>query len=265
MANESQHHSALLLVVAGILLCFSACRRGPDPKQLKQAEIRYDIGIDDLRAGRIRKALSNLLESEKLHPDFPDLQNALGLCYYLLGKYPQSLQHFDRALQLKPDYSDVLNNKARVYIDQGLYRLARPLLDKALEDVFLKNRYQVESNLGWVLYNLGQKQQGYRYVKNSLAQNDKFCTGYHYLGVMYRKDKQLDKAAENLRRAVELCPALLQAQLDLGKVLLLNGRVGEGCRALESCFKPSRMTPVGEECYKLYRGSCRSPGSGKQL
>ncbi|RLB52507.1 MAG: hypothetical protein DRI34_14635 [Deltaproteobacteria bacterium] len=263
LANECRNLAGVALLVVGMLLWPGGCRRGPDPKQLKQAEIRYDIGIEDLRAGRIRKALANLLESEKLHPDFPDLQNALGLCYYLLQEYPRALQHFDRALQLKPGYSEVLNNKARVYIDQGMFRLARPLLEKALEDVFLKNRYLVESNLGWVLFNLGQKQQGYRYVKNSLAQNDKYCIGYHYLGLMYRRDKQLDLSAENLRQAIKHCPALLQAQLDLGKVLLLQGQLGEGCQALETCFKPSRMTPVGEECYKLFRGNCRSPETGE--
>ncbi|RME27077.1 MAG: tetratricopeptide repeat protein [Deltaproteobacteria bacterium] len=239
------------------------CVRGPDPKQVKMAQIEYDLGVENLRAGKIREALASFLKAEKLHPDFAELQHSLGLCYYFLGRYDDAVKHFDRALELKPSYSVVYNEKARVYLDQGLYRLAVPLLEKALEDVFLRNRFIAEANLGWAYFKLGKKEKGYRLLKNALAQNDKYCIGYHYLGLMYREDKDLERAEENLKKVGELCPALLQAWFDLAKVQTLRGKLGEACSSLKRCFEPSKMTPLGERCWDLYRSTCeQSPEKG---
>ena len=259
-ARGKKKNFVLAALSCGVLLA-AGCVRGPDPKQIKMAQIEYDLGLENLRAGRIREALGSFLKAEKLNPDFVELQHSLGLCYYFLGKYDEAVRHFDRALKLKPDYSVVYNDKARVYLDQGRYRLAVPLLQKALDDVFLRNRFIVEANLGWALFKLGDKAKGYRLVKNSLAQNDKYCIGYHYLGLMYREDEDLEQAEANLKKVGELCPALLQAWFDLAKVQTLRGKLGDACSSLKRCFEPSKMTPLGERCFGLYRSTCgQHPG-----
>ncbi len=246
---------------AGQTMCFvlalaTACVSGPSPKETKQAEIQYDLGVENLRAGRLREALLEFLESEKINPDFPELQNALGLTYYMLGDFDSAVRHFDRALQLKPDFSEVLNNQARVLIAQGRYRPAVPLLERALKDVFLRERHLAEGNLGWALFHLGEKERAYTHVKNALAQNGRFCVGYQYLGLMQQEDKDPQQAVESFRRALEQCPDFLEAKRDLGKVLLLQGDIQGGCLNLKECWQPSRMTPLGQECERLWRLSC---------
>lgn len=249
----------LALAAFATCLALCACVLGPSSKEIKQAEIQYDLGVNDMRAGRLKAALRNFLESAKNKPDFPQLQNALGLVFYLLGNSEKALAHYDRALELKPDYSEVLNNKARLLIDQNRFREAIPLLRKALDNVFLKERHLAESNYGWALFHTGKKRQGYKHVKNAIAQNEKYCIGYQYLGLMFQEDKNYDEAARKFSKAAEICPDYQQADRDLGKVLLMQGKEADGCKALRACIKKSSMSNVGQDCERLYRLSCHDP------
>jgi type IV pilus assembly protein PilF len=245
-----------LMSAAWLAVC--GCVSGPSPKEQRQAEIQYDLGVDHLRSGRPREALREFLASEKINPEFAELQNALGLTYYLLGNSTAALQHFEKALQLKPDYSEVLNNMARVYIAQGRFRPAIELLEKALQDVFLRERYLAESNLGWALFQVGEKERAYQLVKNALAQNQRYCVGYQYLGLMQQSDKDLEMAAQSLGKALEYCPEFTEAKRDLGKVLLMQGEVNSGCRLLKECQEAGPMTQLGQECERLWRASCQA-------
>jgi type IV pilus assembly protein PilF len=240
------------------LLAFTlqGCVTGPTPKDIKQAEITYDLGVNDIRAGRLTEALKNFLEAAKLYPEFAEAQNGLGLVHHLLGNHEKALAHFEKALALKPDYSEVMNNMARVYISQGRYRLAVPLLRKALEDVFLKERYLAESNLGWALFHTGDEDEGFKCVRNALALNERYCVGYEYLGLMHQARKQYQEAVREFGELTKLCPRYITGWLNLGKVHLMMGDDSHGCQALDRCRSVSRMTDVGRECDRLFQASC---------
>jgi type IV pilus assembly protein PilF len=247
------------LAVLGLMgMCLTACITGASPKEIKQAEIQYDLGVNEMRAGRLKQALSSFMESHELNPDFPQVHNGLGLAYYMMGNYDKALVHFDKALELKPDYSEVMNSKARMLIDQGRFRLAIPLLKKALDNVFLKERYLAESNLGWALFHTGEQEEGFKRVRSSIAQNEKYCVGYQYLGLMLQAQKKFTEAIKEFRQMTELCPGYPQGNRDLGKALLMNGDEDGGCKALKSCFEKSRMTRVGQECERLFGLSCKA-------
>jgi Tfp pilus assembly protein PilF len=239
------------------MLC--GCITGPTPKEIKQAEIQYDLGLNDFRAGKLTVALKSFMDAVELNPEFPQAHNALGLTYFMLGNHAKALQHFEQALKQKPDYSGVLNNMSRVYISQGKYRKAIPLLKKALDDVFLKERYLAESNLGWALFNIGEEEQGFKHVRNALAQNDKYCVGYEYLGLMHKARKDFDESVRNLVELTTLCPGYLVGHQHLGKLYLMVGEIEKGCAELATCRAPSRMTEVGRECDRLFRKSCPEP------
>ena len=196
--------SRILLVVSLVSFGFLSCVSGPTAKERKMAEIEYDMGVNSLQAGNLKDALQNFKNSEKIYPEFPKVQNGLGLAYYFLRNFEKAIHHFDLALKYKPDYSEVLNSKARIYMDQGRFRQAIPLLRKALEDVFLPERFHAESNLGWCLFNTGQTEDGFRHVQNAIAQNEKYCVGYQYLGRMYQKQKKFTEAIRELTQLVEL-------------------------------------------------------------
>jgi len=231
---------------------------GTTQKERKQAEIQYDLGVNELKLGKIPEAMNFFTESLKLFPEFPPAENGLGLSLYFLGKFQQALKHFRRALELNPKYSEVRNNMARVYLSLGRYREAIPILKKALEDVFLPDSYLAESNLGWALFNVGKQKEGIKLVMESLAKNENYCIGYQYLALMYKKQKRYDDSLREFGNVVKKCPEYPQGHLNKGKLHLMMGQVDWGCAELNQCRDLGRMTPVGQECDHLIRISCPS-------
>jgi len=246
----------LTVFLSLLVLGWLGCVTGPTPKDIKQAEISYDLGVGDLREGRVTEALKNFLDSVKLNPDFAEAHNGLGLTHYMLGNHEKATAHFQKSLELKPDRAEVMNNLARVYISQNRYRLAIPLLRKALQDVFLKERYLAESNLGWSLFQIGEVEEGFKCVRNALALNERFCVGYEYLGLMHQSRKEYSEAIREFSELTEKCPRYITGWLNLGKAHLMQGDDANGCNALEKCRSISRMTDVGRECQRLYETGC---------
>ncbi len=253
--------SKRILLASCILVFLGACVTGPTPKEVKQAEIRYDLGVGELHSGQFRQAMRSFMAAVKVHPDFALAHNGLGLTYMVMGQNQLAETHLKRALELKPDLSEVLNNLARLYMNQKRFRQAIPLLETALKDMFLKERYLAESNLGWALFMTGKKKEGMDRVMTALAQNEKLCVGYLYLGLMYEKNKQYDRSVEELQQLVEYCPAYPEGLYALAKVLMLQGNIRAGCRHLTSCRDLGRRSHTGRSCQRLIDQNCKTPAA----
>jgi len=256
MPKPIARQTALVAACALGWLVFLACVSGPGPKEIKDAEIQYDLGVTDLREGKLKEALASLLESARLNPESATTQFALGSVYYLIGDFEKSIARYQKALELKPDYHEARANLGRVYISQQRYREAVPLLEKALEYVFLPERYLAESNLGWAKFQLGEQEEGLRLVRDAIAKNEKYCVGYEYLGLMHQARKDYAQAVAELSNFVKYCPQAMQGYLELGRAQLMHGDDQAGCRSLDTCWRRHRMTAIGQECERLYQMSC---------
>jgi tetratricopeptide (TPR) repeat protein len=67
-------------------------------KREKTAEIHFDRGVDFFRDGMIAAALAEFLKSYKASPHWAVLYN-VGVCYYRLGRYDESIQTFERYVE----------------------------------------------------------------------------------------------------------------------------------------------------------------------
>lgn len=61
-----------------------------------------NLGASQMRGGKFGEALPNLLRSGEIK-DMADVHSNLGTAYYYLGKLPEALQHYRRAVELDPD------------------------------------------------------------------------------------------------------------------------------------------------------------------
>jgi Tfp pilus assembly protein PilF len=245
-----------LIIFALTWLIASACASGPGPKDIKQAEIQYDLGVTDFRDGKLKEALSNLLESARINPGSATTHYALGSVYYFLGDFAQSIAHYQKALEFKPDYYEARANLGRVYISQHHFQEAIPLLEQALEYVFLPERYLAESNLGWAKFQVGEQEEGFKLVRSALSKNEKYCVGYEYLGLMHQARKDYEHAVSELSNFIKYCPQAMDGYLELGRAQLMKGDDRAGCISLDTCRRSKRMSTVGQECERLYQMSC---------
>lgn len=130
---------------------------------------------------------------------YADAFNLLGLALALVGRQPEALDAFDRALQLNPRYVEANLNRAVLLTEMGRMEEAAEGFDRAGQ--------------------LGQPDEsGFpAMVANRLA------NAHKSLGDDYREAGALDEAIEQYRRALQLRPRFADIRLALARALVEHG------------------------------------------
>jgi len=128
----------------------------------------------------------------------------LAQSYQNVGRFPEALQEYNRAIALKPDLFAAYSNMAGVLLNQGEMEKARAALQKVL-----------------------------------LMEPD-FSQGLINLGVLYVRTQEVDKAVEVLTRAVALDPDSFTAHFNRAEALTQKN---DFKAALEGYKKAAELRP----------------------
>lgn len=145
-------------------------------------------------------ALERFEAASEREPQWADLHNLRGQCYRMLGRSEEALQAFDRAIGINPDYAEAHLNRANTLKDLGRLEVAETAFRLAAEAV--------------------QKQSGGRYPA-SLAGT--VANQHARLGDLYHEGGFLHDAAEQYRKASEICPGFADIRKKLGRVFIELG------------------------------------------
>jgi len=140
-----------------IMLFLSACAT-MSPKEVarehKLAHLHYQIGVDALGKGLLPKAFEELMASDAMRPDQPEVLDALAYAWLLRGDMKKSEASYLKALRYgagaatKSNYASLLNRLQR-------YHKAEKEARMALNDPRYPNQDLAFINLGNALF--GQK------------------------------------------------------------------------------------------------------------
>jgi len=216
--------TVLILVT---ILSLSACassRIDDSDKQARLANIHYRLGIDALgKQGMLPKAFHELIKSDDIRPDQPEVLDALAYAWLLRGDMKKSETfylraiHHDAGAATYNNYANLLNRMTR-------YKEAEKAARTALDDPRYPNQDLAFINLGDAL--LGQKefeaaietyQQASAFNPNNNIINLRMAHAYHKQGklrqarVLY--ETILIKQKDN-RAIVEGLLAVLDQQQD---------------------------------------------------
>lgn len=140
------------LACAGLL---AACQ---SPAQVKQqdigAKLHYEIGIDALRKGDMPRAFSELMKSDKMRPDQPDVLDALGVAWRMRGDLKKADSYYRRMIRQSNLSPRNYTNYASLLLQMQHYKQAEAMARKALQDPRYPNQDLAMINLGDAL--LGQ-------------------------------------------------------------------------------------------------------------
>lgn len=78
-------------------------------------------------AQNLKPAMLDLEEANKLLTDFPEARNELGRLYDIIGRYPEAIEQFDKAIRGDKNYAEAYSNRGVAWWKAGNW-------DKALED-----------------------------------------------------------------------------------------------------------------------------------
>jgi len=191
-------------VFIAVLVCFSVsgCQT---TKNKEEAVLRLRNGSALLQQGHYPEALRELLIAEKLDPKDPNIQNNLGLAYFLREKYDLAATHLHEAIQLKPDYSEARNNYGRVLIEEGKYQEAIRELRIVIKDLTYSEPSRAWVNLGLAQFRQKQYDEAKKNFAEAIKLNREDCLAHTFYGRSLFEMGDYSEAAPALDNAVVVC------------------------------------------------------------
>ena len=243
----------------------------PEIADFIEASIYSDRGVAKWRLNQTKEAIDDFNKSIQLSPENAAVYNNRGNALMDLGHPDEAVKDFDRAVALSPNYGAAYNNRGNARVALGQYALAFQDFRKAVE---LMPQSAVPFNgRGMAHAELKRYHAAVRDLSRAISINPKYTAAYHhradaYLGLgMYREaaadatqvltlqpevtdpdllllraranagDKKLNPALEDLNKAIEVKPDLVDAYIERGMVFLQARRfddaIGDLTRAIE--------------------------------
>lgn len=187
-----------------------------------QEEALRNFGEAYIREGDYTKALSKLLEAEKLYNKDPHLQYDLGLVYMAKGKIDMAIDCFKKAVEIKPDYTPAKNSLGAAYLAQKRWNDAISCFKEITEDLLYVTPHYPLSNLGWAYYNKKEYDLAEKYYKDALKIEPKFAIALNGLGKTYLATGRISEAIAAFEKAVKNSPNSAELYLDLADAYRLS-------------------------------------------
>lgn len=213
------------------------------PWHRDQADMYLKKGIAFIEAGQYIGALKELREADKYAPNDPEINYNLGVAYLGRGLRDYAMERFQKAVAGKKDYSEAHNYIGVLYMDMGQWEKAIESFDRALSNYLYTTPALAYFNSGWAYYNLknypkalAQYQQA---MRNDVAGGLRSQTEKN-IGLVYMDQSQLVQAIDHFKKAVELDPSMVDAQLFLGECYL---QIKDRDRARSAFQEAVRLSP----------------------
>ncbi len=184
----------------------------------------------DLRAGRFSSAQAEARQLVHAEPRNPIGWTYLGMAEVCLGHPEEATEAFEHAIALKP-------NDARPYLNLALLYSKRKDIDLALSS-FEKGLALDDRNVsgffnyGRLLTTKGRFPEAAKAFEIVTKLNGTDAAAYTELSKLYLSMKDPDAAVRSGRRALELAPDNLDADLSLAEALIATHREGEAAELL---------------------------------
>jgi tetratricopeptide (TPR) repeat protein len=192
----------------------------------------------------IEKLKESLNQEIKLHPNYPDLANMLGLLLSLEGRHAEALKQYDRALGINPNYAECKANRAFVLAALGkgeeAIKAATDLAEAAPGD------HDVLIVCGKVLAWQGEKAKARALLEKAVELKPDCPATYHYLGLALLPDDE-SQASMKFERAATLGSAYIALYDSLH--IYKKGRIRLAKPAVKSLLKQLAENPNTVKVY----------------
>jgi type IV pilus assembly protein PilF len=240
---------APVIALALSFAALAACAHGPSAKDRRTADIHHDLGVEALRAGRFPDALREFDEALAVDDRFAEAYRGRGIVLDLgFGRSDEAEKAYRRAIELKPDYSEARNDLGQLLARTGRYEAAVAQFDAALENMLYREPYVARCNKGLAVYRMGHREEGISQMRACLAAAPTFCKGRRELGRVLLVEGKVREAIDELGAYARWCDKVPDAHLQLGLARMKAGDVAGAREAFERCRDVGGATAEGEEC-----------------
>jgi len=181
----------------------------------QDAEAWNTKGITLCRLGRYPEALQAFDKAIEINPDFIEVLENKGVAQARLGNNHEALLAFDRAIELRPGYSEAWTNKGNVLDELGRYQEALQAFENALS--LGPNNSEAWFNKGITLARLGLELEALRAFKMTIELRPDNSEAWYYKSRIHSLSRDKNGAIASLRKAIEFAAGnQLRAKADDG-------------------------------------------------
>ena len=173
--------------------------------QQPKSEVGYTaLASFQIRQGNHAEALKAIQAGLREQPESFTLRLALAGLYELKGEYDSAITEYEQLLKQQPGSLVVANNLASLLSD---YRTDAASLDRAYAIAAGLRKAQIpqfKDTLGWVHYQRGEHKAALPLLEEAATELPNIALVRYHLGVTYAAVGDNGKAAEQLKKALEL-------------------------------------------------------------
>ncbi len=161
----------------------------------------YDLGSAQFHSGQLTAALHSLERACTLQ-GFPEAHFLSGEIYRRLGRLPDALRQYQRAISLKPDFPQALNNLGAACMQLGAFQKAADAFGKVV--ALMPERSDSLHNLGLALIQAKRHDEAIACFRKLIQLAPDTPSGFVNLGKELMLQGFLQEAQQHFRKAISL-------------------------------------------------------------
>jgi tetratricopeptide (TPR) repeat protein len=151
------------------------------------------------------------------------------------GRYDQSIQTYDKAIELDPEYKWAWNGKGASLYYQGKYNESIQAYDKAIE--IDPQFWMAWNGKGSAFYHQEKYDEAIQAFDKAIEIKPQIATAWFGKGVALLKQGNLDEAIKSLEEVIVLDPKRADAWYNKGAALLKQGKYDEAIQAFNETIR----------------------------
>ena len=246
---------AVRVAAGGLILALGASSVLAQTNQtrMSDSEASFNAGLAHLRENRPALALEQFKKAIKEDPKNAYAYKGLGLTYAQLGKLPDAVAAFRKALELNPYYVDVRNDLGTALVLSGKRAEGKAEFLAAFNDPTNPTPEMSARNLGQAYLEEKNYREAVNWFRTSFTRNKSYPEPYLGFAEAVGALGHPDEAVAPLEGALKEAPGQPDLLVALGQAYYKTGRFTEARSRLEEAARRDPAGPAGRRAMELIK------------
>ena len=202
-------------------------------KDTESKRMLYKRAICFYSTNEFQKALEDLNAFIPEYPSFPRARYLRAFVNRELGNTQAQLDDINELLALDPVNPDLLKFKTSIYLESERYQEAKAELLRLQK---FDNSEEIETQLGFIYYNLSDPDSAFLHFDAALARNAGYTPAYTYMTSLCLEQEAYEMALTYVDLGLRLEPDNQQLLFYKGIALAESNKLEAGCSLLSKVF-----------------------------
>ncbi|MGH9430925.1 MAG: FG-GAP-like repeat-containing protein [Terriglobia bacterium] len=198
----------------------------------KDADTLYNLALVRRELGKYAAAQADAKQALALRPDFPEVENLLGVLLIQSGNLDGARKLFQQATVQSPDFAEAWNNLGYVLLQEVDLPAAEKAFDRALQ--LAPEFPDALNNFGILLARQGHLEKAQQEFSRALALQPGNEQAANNLGVVYFHQGRPEDARQTFLKLLQHNPDAHSVLLNLAKLDLSLGKKDEARKLLQN-------------------------------